>query len=170
MPYPLEKGLFPLVVEGFFNQGLEAAAPSATPSTILGQRPGPMRRLRAIWRYCEIVEKLRNAKTNENSIRQVTKDNSFIHSSLFSGPPPLPAFQRVIAEDWFGMTPASGTGSGGGPGWRREPTTNWTTSKSLGHWSGYYGNVELILVETLQRMLEVSLGVEHVTAAPKTKQ
>jgi hypothetical protein len=164
MPYPLEKGLFPLVLEGFFNEGLGCADPSASARTLLTQCAGPKRRLRAIWRYCSIAKALRAAKGNEGSIASVTKDNSLVLSSMFdSGDPALKTFQALMAEKWFGMKPDQG-------GWRREPPSNWSPGTSLGHWTGYYGNVELIAVEAFQRMLEVSLGVEHMTVAPKSKE
>jgi hypothetical protein len=173
MPYPLEKGLFPLVIEHFFNEGLERSWACARPRWILHKRPGPKRRLRAIWRYCKIAETLRNAEGNEGTISAVTPDNSFIYSSIFTdsrspGMPHLPqvliGLQRTMAEGWFGMEPnAGGT-------WNRRPTSTWTSSKSLGRWIGYYGNAELILCETLQRMLEVSLGLEHQTTAPTNRR
>jgi hypothetical protein len=161
MPYPLEKGLFPLVLEGYFNEGLEKAAATDAPPAVLADRAGPKRRLRAIWRYCSIVDQLKKAKGNEASIEQVTADNSLVLSSLFSsGDPILTTFQSLMAEKWFGMIPD-------GTGWKRRPTSAWTAGASIGHWSGYYGNVELIMVEAFQRMLEVSIGVDHMTTPPK---
>jgi hypothetical protein len=164
MPYPLEKGDFPLLIEGYFNEGLEQADENDKPSDIFGKSVGAQRRLRAIWRYCEIVQKLKAGKTNEPSIEQVTADNSLVLSSFFQGTTPhLGVFQQLMAENWFGMLP---DGKGG---WKRRLTSSWTPLQSLGHWTGYYGNVELIMVEAMQRMLEVSLGLEHRTALPKGK-
>jgi hypothetical protein len=164
MPYPLEKGDFPLLIEGFFNEGLDQADEDDKPPAIFDKCVGARRRLRAIWRYCEIVQKLKAGKGNEQSIARVTADNSLVLSSFFQGSTPhLPVFQKLMAENWFGMLP---DGKGG---WTRRPTSSWQPLQSLGHWTGYYGNVELIMVEAMQRMLEVSLGLDHCTALPKGK-
>jgi hypothetical protein len=161
MPYPLEKGEFPLLIERWFNEDLADAEDGDKPSTILDQRVGPKRRLRAIWRYCEIVERLKAGKGSEASIEQVTADNSLVHSSFFpAGDTAMTAFQRLMAEQWFGMVPD------GPKNWKRRPTSSWTPDTSLGQWIGYYGNVELIMVEAMQRALEVSLGLEHLTKVP----
>lgn len=191
MPYPLEKGLFPLAVEQFFNQGLDQDLSAAGVAAILGQQPGPMRRLRAIWRYREIADRLRAASQDETTIAAVTADNSFVHSSIFDETSSfwgssifgdaqpeeiaelqgiLAGLQRTLAERWFGMTWDPAGGPHGGGGWKRRPTTAWSPSASLGHWSGYYGNAELILCETLQRMLEVSLGLDHQDNTPKPEE
>jgi len=166
MPYPIEKGLFPILIESWFNDEMDYAACDESPADILGARNGPRRRLRAIWRYAGIVQKLKAAKQNENSIADVTDQNSLVLSSFFSqNKPGLSTFQRIMAEKWFGMVQKKN-----GTGWTRRPASAWTPGATLGHWTGYYGNVELIMVEAIQRMLEVSLGLEHMTEAPKTKK
>jgi hypothetical protein len=59
MPYRLEKGPVPLVLEEFFNQGLDEVACDDTAQAILDDAEGPRRRLRAIWRYSQIGQALR---------------------------------------------------------------------------------------------------------------
>jgi hypothetical protein len=164
MPYPWEKGFFPTAIEGWFNEGLDAAGPNETPQQILAARKGPERRLRAIWRYADVCRRLRRGAANPAQIRTVTRENSIVESSLFSDQEVAGtnvAWQDVIACDWFGMEKLDGT-------WYRPDPATWVPSKSLGHWNGYFGNVELIVCETLQRMLELSLGVAHLdlTDAP----
>ena len=178
MPYPLEKGLFPLVIEHWFNEGLERTWSWARPRTILRKRPGPRRRLRAIWRYCHIANEIRQAKDNpgqETLIESVTAANSFVYSSMFTSPAiasvpaaAIASLQKLLAEDWFGMKWDPSGGPNGTGGYRRPLARSWSMSASLGWWSGYYGDVELIICETLQRTLEVSLGLEHQTAPPTT--
>lgn len=164
MPYPLEKGLFPLVLEHYFNEGLERRCAYAPPWWIFRRSPGPRRRLRAIWRYRAIADELRAARGGEAAIADVTADNSFIHSSLFAdaGAQLMTGLQRTLAERWFGMVPVAGTPNT----WRRLPTSAWPGTRTLGQWHGYYGNTELIMCESLQRMLEVSLGLDHLDAVP----
>jgi hypothetical protein len=91
------------------------------------------------------------------------------NSTAAIGPlaPAMQGLQRLLAEDWFGMRWDPGGGPDGAGGWKRRLTTSFPDPASIGYWSGYYGNVELILCETLQRMLEVSLGVEHQTECPE---
>jgi hypothetical protein len=164
MPYPWEKGFFPTAIEDWFNEELDAAVPNDTPKQILTAREGPKRRLRAIWRYADVCRRLRLGAANPAQIRTVTRENSIVESGLFSYQEVADtgiAWQEVIARDWFGMEKLDGT-------WYRQDPATWAPSKSLGHWNGYFGNVELIVCETLQRMLELSLGVPHLelTAAP----
>jgi len=162
MPYPLEKGEFPLLIEGWFNQGLDEADCGDKAADILEDRPGPQRRLKAIWRYCQIVTALRAGRADFTAISDVTKDNSLVHSSLFAtGDPELEMFQKLVAEKWFGMVPK------GVKSWTRPSPGSWKAGTSLGHWSGYYGNVELIMVEAMQRMLEISLGLPHMESVPQ---
>ena len=165
MPYQLEKGLFPFAVERYFNEGLETATGGETAGVIVADAatfPGPHRRLRAIWRYGRIAQLL---KTNPASARPVTPENSFVYSGIFTPTLPIPGLQRIIAEDWFGMTPSAGS-TLQNPKWTRPDPSAWNASKTTGMWNGYYGNVELIVCETLQRMLEVSLGIPHPQALP----
>lgn len=167
MPYRLEKGLFLMVLESWFNEGLEHVGDGATKEDIFELCEGPRRRLRAIWRYCSIAAKLRAAgEEGRESIREVTPENSLIESRIFRSPKAqvIPGLKGSIAEGWFGMKPA-------GDRWERPLVSDWKPDPdgrlpSLGRWSGYYGNTELILVETLQRMLEVSLGLDHQDTVP----
>jgi hypothetical protein len=157
MPYPWEKGFFPTAVEHWFNEELDAADLDDTAQQILA-RKGPKRRLRAIWRYADVCRQLRAGEANPASIREVTAANSIIKSALFGVDEVTDteiAWQKVIAEDWFGMQKIGNT-------WYRQDPGTWAPSKSLGHWNGYFGNVELIVCETLQRLLELSLGVDHL--------
>jgi hypothetical protein len=158
MPYQLEKGLFPLVIEHYFNQGLDAIAVNAPLPTAMAQT-GPQRRLRAIWRYRMIVAALRGG--NYNTIRVVTAENSIIYSQIFDQTAQyIPNLRSILAEDWFGMVRE-------GDGWRRQRPADWLPPQTTGMWNGYYGNVELIVCETLLRMLEVSLGIPHGRAVPQ---
>ncbi len=162
MPYQLEKGLFPLALEHYFNDGLDQpVATGATAADVLA-RAGPRRRLRAVWRYCSVADQLRKAANDPASIRKVTPENSIVHSGIFATAAlaPAPILQTTIARDWFGMTQV------GGGKWERTDPRAWTPATTLGMWNGYYGNVELIVCETLQRMLEVSLGLEHLAIPP----
>jgi hypothetical protein len=160
MPYPWEKGYFPTAIENWFNEGLDAIGPNDTAVQIL-TKTGPKNRLRAIWRYASVCRQLREGEANPATIRRVTKDNSIIFSGLFptlSATPNMVTWADRIAHDWFGMEQV-------GADWYRQTPATWAPSKSLGHWNGYFGNVELILCETLQRMLELSLGLDHLDPA-----
>ncbi|HET6950311.1 MAG TPA: hypothetical protein VFI47_08050 [Acidimicrobiales bacterium] len=163
MPYQWEKGFFPTAVESWFNEGLDATGPADGAQAILAAREGPRRRLRAIWRYASVCRQLRDGAANPAAIRTVTKENSIIESSLFAalGDTGPMDWKATIARDWFGMEESGGT-------WYRQTTATWVQGKSLGHWNGYFGNVELIVCETLQRMLELSLGVPHLHLDPAT--
>jgi hypothetical protein len=152
MPYQWEKGYFPTAIERWFNEGLDQIGPNDSAQTILAQ-PGPGRRLRAIWRYASVIRQLRDGAANPAAIRKVTKTNSIIESGLFAATGA--GWVNAIAHDWFGMELV-------GSNWYRQTPGTWVPSKSLGHWNGYFGNVELIVCETLQRMLELSLGVDHL--------
>lgn len=165
MPYRLEKGLFPKLIEDFFNEGLDDVDEPVSVPDVFAASSGARRRLRAIWRYCAIGAKLR---AGGGDLRQVTKENSFIKSAMFDAVPEAGLFRDSIAENWLGMERDAS-----GAGWQRPARDAWPTDPAAalpttGHWTGYYGNVELILVEALQRMLEVSLGVPHLTKVPKT--
>lgn len=161
MPYQFEKGLFPLALEAWFNEGLDAAPPAATAPEIMAPAATPVcvgRRLRAIWRYGQVARLLRGPFNPG-----VTEENSFVLSGFFNDPKLVQAgIQRTIAQDWFGMTPPTASE----PSWRRPDPQTWTSATPLGMWNGYYGHVELIVAETLQRMLEVSLGLDHRAVFP----
>jgi len=161
MPYPWEKGFFPTAIETWFNEGLDRAHCWSRPRRILRTKPGPHRRLRAIWRYASVCRQLRDGAANPAAIRKVTDTNSIVGSGLFSDPGVAGtgvSWVDSIAHDWFGMEKI-------GADWHRQTPATWVASKSLGHWNGYFGNVELIVCETLQRMLELSIGVDHLDPA-----
>jgi hypothetical protein len=172
MPYPWEKGFFPTAIEDWFNEGLDATGAKDGPQKILTDKQGPNRRLRAIWRYASVCRQLREGEANPAAIATVTADNSIVESGLFAAPnvtATMIEWKKTIAHHWFGMEEIGGT-------WYRQTPATWVPSKSLGHWNGYFGNVELIVCETLQRMLELSLGVPHLepatlpAAVPSTAQ
>src|SRR5262245_40033529 len=120
MPYQFEKGAFPVALEGWFNAGLDTESPTATAAGLRTLNPPPPyldRRLRAIWRYGYIANRLRAGYE-----RDVTPENSFVMSNKF-GSLGGPAFQRTIAEDWFGMQPVKGSNP---PKWQRFDPTTWT--------------------------------------------
>jgi hypothetical protein len=163
MPYQFEKGLFPTLLEAYFNEGLDNLSPTATLAEALG-RPGPKRRLRAIWRFGSVARFLRESAPAATLV--VTRENSFIRSQLFDSVPDPPAgddFQKIVAERWLGMKV---TGQGAQRTFERRDPTTWQPGDTIGHWNGYYGNVELIVAEAVQRMLEVSLGIDHIVAPP----
>ena len=156
MPYQFEKGLFPTLLEAYFNDGLDDLPPTATVAEALAL-PGPAARLRAIWRFGSVPRFLRESNPEDTLV--VTPENSFIHSRMFPGPPQPPDFQRTVAERWLGMSVA---GSGKQRTFLRNDPRDWQPGATVGHWNGYYGNVELIVAEAVQRVLEVSLGLDHV--------
>jgi hypothetical protein len=159
MPYQFEKGLFPTLLEAYFNEGLDDLESTATFHDALGQ-PGPTARLRAIWRFGSVARFLR--ETAPAATLAITPENSFIRSRLFDHVPDPPAgddFQKIVAERWLGMKV---TGKGEQRTFERRDPTTWQPGDTIGHWNGYYGNVELIVAEAVQRMLEVSLGIDHV--------
>jgi hypothetical protein len=171
MPYRLEKGPVPLVLEEFFNQGLDEVACDDTAQAILDDAEGPRRRLRAIWRYSQIGQALRT--DDLESLKSVTPENSIMGSRLFTSPMVTMLkdagvdLAATVAQKWLGMEPD-------GDEWQRPAFPDDFSGlarrlPTVGHWAAYFGNVELILVETLQRMLEVSLGVDHLTAPPATE-
>jgi hypothetical protein len=156
MPYQFEKGLFPTLLEAYFNDGLDDLAPTATVAEALAL-PGPAARLRAIWRFGSVARYLRDSNPEDTLV--VTPENSFIHSRMFRGPLQPTDFQRIVAERWLGMSVA---GSGKQRKFVRNDPRAWQPGATVGHWNGYYGNVELIVAEAVQRVLEVSLGLDHV--------
>jgi hypothetical protein len=156
MPYQFEKGLFPTLLEAYFNDGLDDLAPTATVAEALALS-GPGARLRAIWRFGSVARFLRESNPEDTLV--VTPENSFIHSRMFPGAPQPPDFQRIVAERWLGMSVA---GSGKQRTFVRNDPRAWHPGATVGHWNGYYGNVELIVAEAVQRVLEVSLGLDHV--------
>jgi hypothetical protein len=161
MPYPWEKGFFPTAIENWFNQGLDATDPNGSAQTILNTKDGAKRRLRAIWRYASVCRQLREGEANPAAIRKVTKENSIVESALFAAQAVAATgvdWKETIAKKWFGMEKIGAT-------WYRQTPATWVPSTALGHWNGYFGNVELIVCETLQRMLELSLGVPHLGPA-----
>ena len=162
MPYQFEKGLFPTLLEDFFNKGLDELAPTAGIAEALSL-PGPAARLRAIWRFGSVARFLRERPANPGQgWLEATAENSFIRSSLFPVEPPQDPgmdFQRTVAVKWLGMTVQ---GEGPTRTFHRADPGTWEPGATIGHWNGYYGNVELIVCETVQRMLEVSLGLDHV--------
>jgi hypothetical protein len=159
MPYQFEKGLFPTLLEAYFNDGLDDLAPTATLEQALAL-PGPTARLRAIWRFGSVARFLRDSQPEDTL--EVTPENSFVLSHMFPAqppPPPRPDFQRIVAERWLGMTV---TDDGNQRKFVRNDPRDWQPDATIGRWTGYYGNVELIVAEAVQRLLEVSLGLDHL--------
>jgi hypothetical protein len=75
--------------------------------------------------------------------------------TLNAGPNPTVADRiRAVNRDWFGMVEDS-TGA-----WSPQPPFDPTNPVTTGRWVNWYGHAEAIVRTTLQRALEVALGLE----------
>lgn len=78
----------------------------------------------------------------------------FDSTSLLGGPRPPAQVKDHGRADWFGMRPRPGGG------WEPQAPFDPVTNPSTGYWQQWYGDAEGIVRTTLQRAVEVALGVD----------
>jgi hypothetical protein len=70
--------------------------------------------------------------------------------------------KQHVGEDWWGFRPVLDPSSGEVVGWDPQEQFDASTNPTTGFWQHWYGDPEAVFRQTLQRALEVALGVEHV--------
>jgi hypothetical protein len=75
-----------------------------------------------------------------------------------------PSVQELIdftKEQWFGHQAPPAGASARSRKWSPQPEFHARANRTTGHWTGWYGDADAILRETLVRGLEVAMGLSH---------
>lgn len=84
--------------------------------------------------------------------------------ALAGSPYDAASLKYHVNHDWFGFEPVSDA-TGAVTGWQAQPDFDPVLQPTTGFWQHWYGTPERVFRQTLQRSLEVALGVEHHAGA-----